>query len=174
MSLFERPTPEAARNAFRAGIQGGNETVGPDYPNAPEFHHPVYAVGLRALDGGAAFSPKQVGWQFLTRDSDGRAIGGDVPQTSLDGGALTTSRMQGPAVDKALQAILTTQELDQVRRNDYEVRVLRIPGLRIEAFWLKAKPYQDRPVSDDFVFPYLSFAEEIPERQLLPMSKFVA
>ena len=106
-------------------------------------------------------------------DADGEAIGGDVPDTSLDG-EFRASHKKGPAVDKALKAILAIRDLDQVRGNDYEVRVLRIPGQRTEVFWLKAKPFQHGPVRDDLVFPYISFAKAIPEGALLPMATYVA
>jgi len=184
MSLLQRQYSSAACEAFFSAIGrvpapsvdpvGGGGPGGPA-AQSPDSHygHPVYSMGIPGLAGVAALSPRLIGTNFTLPDSNGLCVSGDVPENAVQGVALRASKKLGPAVDKSHSAFLQLSSFREVATNDFEVRLLRIPGLRFEAFWLKAPPYLPNFSADDLVYPFISFHKEIPESQIVSMTDFM-
>jgi len=80
---------------------------------------------------------KSAGWRFLATGPSG-AIAGDVTLASTGKPARMTSLSRDPLIAKAIQATNEVDTLPEVQKKHYELRVLRIPGILLEAFWLKS------------------------------------
>jgi hypothetical protein len=125
----------------------------------PQAAHPIYSVGLKSIMNPDVLTSlnQPICWRFISGSSD------PAEQAS---GCWATPEIQGlpakvVATVRGLEAtdvLASTTKLNQLSivvdqpANQFEVRVLRIPGLVIEAFWLK---YMGSAVgSEDWIVPY--------------------
>jgi hypothetical protein len=118
----------------------------------PPGHDPqqVFVLGLSDLvrqPGTAA--ARQDSWRLFAGNTQGKTCMGRVVQRS-PGGWKLTSCLWGDQVWSALLASQAIATLAAALPADYELRVLRIPGINLEAFWLVAQP----PASGDLVVPF--------------------
>lgn len=137
-------------------------------PSTSATTFPVYVLGLRALiKGRGVADAKLVGYQMLTSYEGGAAVAAEVPRYGKG-----ASRTTGPAADAALEAYRKVQKLKEIEASAYEPRILRIPALRIEAFWLNAsgKVGHDK----DWVVPYHTYFQELLRKSLVPLPKFLS
>jgi hypothetical protein len=134
---------------------------------------PIYTLGIRVLAQGGT-SAGQVGWHCLCPTSKGTSIGCDVPYVN-SAPDLRASQSQGSAIDSAAAALDWISEHPEIERTGeaYECRLLRIPGLLIEAFWLKAPPYNNGLASHDFVVPFHTYEKGLMAKRLWPMAEFL-
>ena len=79
-----------------------------------------------------------------------------------------TNLAQGPRVAEALQAAAAVAALPEVRAADYELRLLRIPGLLIEAFWLVSQSG-----GADLVVPFLTLNKQLQLSRPYPLTDFM-
>jgi hypothetical protein len=118
----------------------------------PPGHDPqqVFVLGLSdlATQPGTA-AARQDGWRLFAGNSQGKTCLGRVVQLPTGGWKLT-SCFWGDRVWFALLASQALGTLAAVLPADYELRVLRIPGLNLEAFWLVAQP----PGFGDLIVPF--------------------
>ena len=79
-------------------------------------------------------------------------------------------------MDKAYAAYENLKKLDiDLVRNmnvDYEPVALRIPGLHIEALWLRRKPFSER-IDDDYVVPFHTFNVNLAAQPFFKMRDFL-
>jgi hypothetical protein len=77
------------------------------------------------------------GWRYLVQDDQHTIAGVEVavdPRTSQ----MRFSQIQSrPVAESTAATIRTAQELDAVRRESFEVRLLRVPALYTVALWLR-------------------------------------
>jgi hypothetical protein len=125
----------------------------------PEAAHPIYSVGLKTIMNPDVLADlnQPICWRFITGGSD---------PTAKASGCWATPEIQGlpakvVAAVRGLEAtdvLASTTQLNQLSivvdqpANQFEVRVLRIPGLCVEAFWLKYTGLEAG--SEDWIVPY--------------------
>lgn len=110
----------------------------PDQPQPefkPAFPHAVYVFGLDQVvnRSSVAESATHVSWQYLIPLSSSVSaaeisISGDKPQFA--------ELNYGPYAQNTLREIQALQTSPDLARQDYEVRLLRIPALNLSALWL--------------------------------------
>jgi hypothetical protein len=89
--------------------------------------HDVYSLGLRGLAEGASLeAATAVGRRFLVMDGDKPVASAELADDEGSGFQVN----EGPLVESTAAAI-------ELGGSDYEVRVLRVPGLYFTALWLK-------------------------------------
>jgi hypothetical protein len=167
MALEQLSPPESVQTAL---LESFKESGGPDEKSI-RYAHPLYYIPAESLLTDAPVLFKVAGWQFLARDVNGKAFAGEVSNTrALD---YETAIVQGSAVEEAFKASEEVKGLPPAQSNvSYQLRTLRIPALRIEAFWLKAGPFDDGVGDADIVYPYLTFQEKL-KKAVLGMSDFL-
>lgn len=136
--------------------------VGPNHPlmalldiNCPGPHaaHRVYTLGLRDIVDGKRVddSLNHTSWRFLAGGHKNVSTAGSF-QTTPDLSKVT-GVLESPEIAGILNNIQQLNDLPQVKEpfnNMYELRVLRIPGIYIEAFWLKCM----KGPPGDWLVPY--------------------
>jgi hypothetical protein len=162
MIMNERLTPDRLKRIFYEGLDDVSESA------RLQFSVPIYALSVPELRAGAGvLRPRAVGWNFLAVDSTGGAVAGEVPNEPDDPGSsqrITTSLSYGLLLDAAREAYGQVIEHPELKDETMEIRRLRIGGLRIEAFWLKAAPFDDQLGENDRVYAFLSFHPELKNK----------
>ncbi|HKE28447.1 MAG TPA: hypothetical protein VKB88_39125 [Bryobacteraceae bacterium] len=111
----------------------------------------VYLLGLAAVAnnaGAGAASP--AGWRIFAGTVQGYTVMGRVSFGPRPAGWRLTAAYYGDRVWQALQASDTLGNLPQVANANYELRVLTVPGLSLEAFWL----VDQSSAGNDLVVPF--------------------
>jgi hypothetical protein len=125
----------------------------------PEAAHPMYSVGLKSIMNPniLAVLDQPICWRFMSGSSD---------PTEKASGCWATPEAPGmpPKIVAAMQGLEATDVLASTSLlnklsivadqpgNQFEIRVLRIPGLVVEAFWLKYTGLSAG--SADWIVPY--------------------
>ena len=168
MTLHEPLPPDTARRTFLEGL--GDESA------QMQFSVPIYALSVPELGTDAdVLRPRAVGWNFLAVDSTGAVVAGEVPNGPDDPGSsqrITTSLSYGFLIDAAREAYRQVIEHPELKAETIQIRRLRICELRIEAFWLKAAPFDDRLGENDRVYAFLAFQPEL-KNKLVPTDAFL-
>ena len=79
-----------------------------------------------------------------------------------------TSLSRDPLVGKAIQAIHEVESLPEVQQQNYELQVLRIPGILTEAFWLKSLTG-----APDLIVPVLTRSRKLQVMRAYPWEEFL-
>jgi hypothetical protein len=110
----------------------------------PETAHPIYSVGLQSIMNPNVLASvnQPICWRFMT--------GGSDPAEKASSGCWATPEATDVLASTALLNKLSIVA-DQPG-NQFEIRVLRIPGLVVEAFWLKYTGLEAG--SADWIVPY--------------------
>jgi hypothetical protein len=169
MALIPRSLPDEVQEAFRRAFEGDEDDL--RFPDNVQGQ-PVYGLGLPGL-GAASPAVRHVGWQFQGVGAGGAGVTGDVPGARRGDQPLTGSTETGPRSQKVWEAYEDVRRLPELGGGDYEAWAVRIPELRIEAFWLKAAPFESRIGGRDLFYPVISFWEELPERKLVRADEFL-
>jgi len=99
----------------------------------------VFLLTLNEAAFNAGFiNPPSVGWRFLAGDPSASVLG-TVVQIGPSGSWKLTGVSYGSRVSSAVGASQRLESLQAVAQNDYELRVLVIPGLHLDTFWLRAR-----------------------------------
>ena len=153
-SLIDQPTGTAHDMAL-----GGTENLRAAAP------HKIYFVGLQDVAGGRLLSSaKLTGWRYII-------VKGDYPMAAAElgtdesGGGLEFSQLnQGPFVSSTVEGVSLAERLDEVLSDNYEPRLLRIPGLFVIALWLHGQTQNDLliplPPTRPELEPYATYTEE--------------
>jgi hypothetical protein len=124
--------------------------LGPDALLQPVGEQ-VFVLALNTIAGNANINEATpAGWRFFAGTSPAKTVMGRVSRRQSSLPWRLTGVYYGDRVYAARQASLALEQLDEVRAADYEVRVLSIPGLNLEAFWLTAQ----NPGPADLVVPF--------------------
>jgi len=175
MAVNEPPIPDNVRAAFLSVLDvPANGPVGK--PVGQLLGLPVFVLSTRDLAGGnVASRAKRVGWQVLSSSDTGGTISGELPEGALAGVRRVASRLQGPAVERAWSVYRQAIKLDQVLKDDYDPRILRIPGLHLEVFWLRHKPDQPNleQLDLDYIVAFHTFELELSAQAIVSMREFL-
>jgi hypothetical protein len=159
LTLLDGPSHGRAGQVLAKNYVGGT----PAFPSqadvgllgsTPPEHDPqqVFMLGLTDLASnpgtGAA---RHDGWRLFAGNTQGKICFGRVKQLAAGGWKLTAC-FWGDRVWNAFQVSLGLGNLPAVLAADYELRLLGVPGLNLEVFWLVAQP----PASGDLVVPLLA------------------
>lgn len=128
--------------------------------------HPVYDLGLRDIaDGKDLSAAVHSTWRCFLEDASAPVAFADMTASGNHFAGFTS----GPQVIGFRRALESAEGLEAVAKVDYEVRVLRVPGLSILALWLFA-------LSDtNLILPIRPTPEElVPERPYKSSDFFVA
>jgi len=130
------------------------------------FKLPVYTLGLLDVVGAnglRAASP--AGWRYMAA-AHGQAAAAEITQSN----GRITSLASGPHIQKAVDALIALHRHEEVRGQNYRVVILRVPGARVEAYWLQV----GEVISDaDRVWLYLAVNKRLSTGMLLPAEVFL-
>jgi hypothetical protein len=183
MAITQTSAPDELLQAFLAGFGTG----APNRVGQPEFSLPLYTLSIAAVKENPKSPRLQLaGWQFLTRDPQGRFVIGEVPSKPDGERRPTTSLARGPSIEEAWKAYTEVKAHPELQSGNFVLRRLRMSALRIDAFWLKATPpgaggatgpkitsggtslgtEQNAPDTDsiadgDFVFSFTAFQQDL-------------
>lgn len=166
MPLEKPSAPSATVNAFRVGLPaflagrlygqaGGLVGAASLNPNpalptlvdvtAPDgtLEHDqqqVFVLGLQDIQAGRTLAAAtEAGWRFFAGNAQGKVVAGYTSQRPPNATWKLTTVTVGPGVFSSLQQAHGLNALQQVKHNLYDLRLLKIPGLNVEAFWLFAR-----------------------------------
>jgi hypothetical protein len=154
MSLIHHRPPAAMQQVLLAGL--------PDFANSSdpaagdlykaEQGHEVYVLSLNDLLRGAGLNAaKDAGWRFISAAAPGGVGAVAHVSNGPDGTPLMRGISYGPEIAAALRAAREVESLPEVAAQHFELWVLRIPGVLVEAYWLKASSGKK-----DLIVPYLA------------------
>lgn len=161
MPLTQQEAPEEAKQALLAGI---GDYLSPADPMKEELANAkqglkVWVLPLEALTSGMGLSGAQdVGWGFLAGSLGAHAIAAQITPSGADQKQELTAVARGPEVGLLIQALHDVQGLPEVQNNNYEAQILRIPGILLEAFWLRS------PAAPDLVVPFHTRSKQLQSR----------
>jgi hypothetical protein len=171
MALIQPTPPERTRVALIAGL--GN-FIDIDNPLARILIHGqrgqhVFALGLtELLEGNGPGRAHPVGWRFLAGNAAGLAIAADVTN---DESPELTSLSRGSENAAAIRAIQEAETIEKVEKNDYELLVLKIPGILVECLWLKW--WKSATDKDDLVVPFQTRARQLQTKTVYNRDEFM-
>jgi len=162
MPVNPQQVPAGVRAAFLAGLE---DALWDDAVLLAKLRHgvnkiegvPLFTAGLNAI-GSAFQNPKPDGWRLFL-STGGETVAADVDTNGAQ------PRMRGlsrggklGAVYAAFKAIRSDPRLAS---GSYEMRLVRIAGVLLEACWFKADG-----VGVDWVYPVVSGTKTIPPAEL--------
>ena len=117
--------------------------------------HQVYFVGLRDIaEGQLLDAARLVGWRYIILDDSEQTVAAaELRITPDDGGLDFSSVNRGPFVAGTVEAARVAESLEVVSTQDFEFRLLDIPGLYVVALWLHG--------STDILIPLPLTSEEL-------------
>lgn len=132
--------------------------------------HPVYALGLIDIGNDRPLTTsKPTGWRFLIVEAD-RVIAGIEVDIASDTKELRFGRIvQGPFEAATETAIRAAESSAHVRETTFEVHLLRVPALTVEALWLRA-----RDAGKDVFVPLAPAPARFDAFHLYPKPSFLA
>jgi hypothetical protein len=157
ITLLAGPSHGSAGTILRQGNAGSNAAI-PSQADVgllggitPE-HDPqqIFALGLSHLASGSGMAAAlPAGWRLYAGNAPGKICHGRVIERHPGDWKLTAC-FWGDRVWNAFQESLGLRSLPAVQTANYELRLLAIAGLNLEAFWLVAQ----QSGLPDFVVPF--------------------
>jgi hypothetical protein len=164
MALNRPNPPLAVKTAFREGLPRFTRLTDLSKSDGQQ----VFTLRLQDIAcGGGIERARAVGWKFMGGDASGLAVAGVVKSNANR--PLLIGLSHGSAVGAHLDASDWVKTLPEVQANDYELRVLLIPGLLLETFWLKSTG--NLP---DLVVLFRKATNEIECKKAYSMERFLA
>jgi hypothetical protein len=171
MPLIKPIAPDRTRRALAAGVAdylNKGDPLGRALIRASQGLH-VFTLRLQdVLAGEGIRGAKSAGWRFLAGSPLGPAIAGDVIEPGQGAQPKMTSVSRDPLISRAIRAIHEVETLPEVQTSDYELLVLRIPGLLVEAFWLKS-----RTGAPDLMVPVLTRSRKLEAMRAYALDDFM-
>ncbi|HTR34697.1 MAG TPA: hypothetical protein VMH80_02270 [Bryobacteraceae bacterium] len=171
MALIKPAPTNTMRQTLTDGLK---KFVQPDDPMVSALAngpcHWVFTLALPELlgNGGGIAKAKAAGWRFLASSGNDTAAA-ELSEPPPGGRPLKVrSFARGPQFLQAIHAAREVEGLPQASDQHYELRVLRVPGLLMEGFWLKAQG-----TGEDYVVPYVVPEGQREYRRVLSMSEFL-
>jgi hypothetical protein len=98
--------------------------------------HQVYSVGLRDLAEGRLLAAAELkGWRYIIFEGDRPLAAAELRVG--DGETLHFSNVnRGTFAASTVEGVRRVESLEEVRNEDFELRVLDIPGIYVVALWL--------------------------------------
>jgi hypothetical protein len=127
------------------------------FPGALQAQQVFYLSLKEAANNSGTINPPSAGWRFLAGNANSGQLLARVVQIPPSQTWKLTGVFYGQRVSDAIVASAYLQNLPEVGSNDYELRVLTVPGLNMEAFWLVAQSVG----SVDLVVPFPRAADQL-------------
>lgn len=110
--------------------------------------HPVYHLGLEELvRGGGLDQATLVGWRYLLEAGGRRVLGFAETSPDVGGGVEFRALNTGGFGQATRDAVEAAEQLTFVERDEFEIRLLRVPALSLTALWLAS------PTAEDALIP---------------------
>jgi hypothetical protein len=126
-----------------------------------------------AADGAGGEKARPVGWRFFAGRSEDTALLGWVTRRGPQEPWRMTSASYGPRVWAALQEARALQDLPRIRGAEYQLRVLTVPGLHLEGFWMVAQAQGDPDLVAPFPASPNQTLRELNDQPVYTMPQFV-
>jgi hypothetical protein len=197
MSLIE---PNPSSSTMLAVFARWADFAGPSDPSLdtllyvyPEQHNMqlIYALGLQDLRATGLQNARKVGWRFLAGSGLRQAVAANVTETENEPPQMT-ALTRGPEIASAIRAAQRIRDdFPQIKDApcEYELRVLKIPGILLEVFWLKCHDSDPPPppktggnpdaastakTGGDLVVPYFAlFCDDLNVMRVLQVDDFL-
>jgi hypothetical protein len=164
MSLENPTVPDAVKDAIKyidAFLQPGDPSLSD--LRQQQYWQWTLTLGLEELaKANTQLLGAPVGWRYLIGNRNGQALAANI-----DADNKLVDLFRGPAVTAALNAARELKTLPEAADGKYQIRLLTIPGLLTEAFWLKSQ--DSKP---DLIVPF-STAQELRLGHPYPVEKFL-
>jgi hypothetical protein len=168
--------PATSGQLKRAFARGVRDFLGRDAPlvevlrQAEPFPEPVPVFTLTLadlLDQSRDLQPKSAGWRFMTADESGNPVVGEVTATGREAPQMTSLSTD----DRMRDTVRLTREIPESPRmqQDHELRMLRMPGVLVDAFWLKSSS-----PGNDFYIPALTCTDDLTVGEFYSTESFFA
>ena len=170
MPLRQPQPPEAVRRALQADVADYMESKDPMAKTLAQAPMALRVFTLRLDKIGESFkeSPQPAGWRFMALAASGSPIAGEVAVLG-DGLPRMVSLSRDEVITEMVMGARNIQMLPQVQARDYELRLLRIPGVRTEVFWLKPLVGEDH-----LIIPALTQSKRLLKKDPLPIAEFLS
>jgi hypothetical protein len=133
--------PKYAKRGLSRAMAGAPE---PDLAVAAP--HDIYNLPLSALvESAKPDSAEQVGRRCLVTSQGEPIATVELPDPDGESGIVTT---HGPFTKSTAEAVGSVESSSEVADGEYDLRMLRVPGIYLMALWLK-----DRQGQDDIFVP---------------------
>jgi hypothetical protein len=180
LPLFIPESPINSQTAAQDGLRrlsGRSERfasiLGGGAPPELSRPHRVYTFGISDLLAGVNLEDAKIaGWRYLVTPSSGGpppSQSRPVAEVSDVGGAPHFASYHegwlGDLTDKAIDAV---EQMPAVENGNFELRMLRIPAIKVDSLWLKSQNQ-----SPDLIFVVASDAAEIEAQTLYDASNFM-
>ena len=149
--------PDPSKRITDAMLDGLKDVI---YPQQ------VYTLGLKDLKARNGGRAKLAGWRFTGKVA-GRDICVHVGHRIRSKSPAMSRLTYGPDVTRARDAIRKAAKSPEVRAHNYELRLLSIPALSVEAVWLKSQTGRH-----DLMLPYFP-AAGLRSMRFYPLEKFL-
>jgi hypothetical protein len=139
----------------------------------------LFKLGLTdAANNAGVRAATPTGWRVFAGKSPESTVLGVIVQRPQTGWKMTACYYGRRAWD-ALQSSDTLKDLSEVNADDYQLRILTVPGLNIEAFWLAAQKAGGEHLVVPMMAPALDVAERmgvhgVAAQTVFTMSNFLA
>jgi hypothetical protein len=107
--------------------------------------HAIYAIGSDALTSGRLDKAVQTGWRVMLMR---RGVAVAAAEAWIDGRdqASTAQLNVGPHIEATMHGIIRAEKL-AIRKEDFELRLLRVPEVATFVLWLHSKTAGDQLLS---------------------------
>ncbi len=129
----------------------------------------AFTLGLKDIMGPGIGRARLEGWRCLMEAPAFPAVACVVTERRPGIRPRMTSLMRGRQIAQVLRGARQIESLDEVRAQDYSLQMLSVPGLLVEAFWLKSQG-----TGPDLVVPFYSVSKELKLKRAYPMDKFMS
>lgn len=174
--------------AFSSGLNEGAD-LGEEFTPNSSYHLPSYALSLKDLSNlgpgqNIDSAAREFAWQCVAVSKNGKVVIGEVTPRSkgarqpghlFDGPVRMTSLSHGQIIDGIFSTVLDLAKIatDLVQEfhliDDYEPRMLRIPGLLVTAIWLKSQTAS----GTDWVVPLHTHVADLRAQKMFAMQDFL-
>ena len=170
MSVVIPEAPAAFRQALREGapVFTDHERAMAELLSSATVGVPLFTASLDDVDKGQ--KPREepsTTWRFMARGPAGPVIFGEV--SNLKGRPKLVRVSKDPRSLLVLNATADIDERSELRDDNYELRLLRVSGVLVEALWLHSTTGKT-----DWFFPVLSASNELRINHAYSSDEFFA
>lgn len=163
--------PARNKHAFATAMGGGA------VPTISNPHHVFTMTPQQIASGVSLDAAKPTAWRYLlsqpTQDLAGGSAGGSAVATAevadQEGGPRFSNMQHGWIANATQRAIAVAQKLPEVTTGSFELRMLRLPPLYLDAIWLK-----NNAAGNDLVIPIASLSKQLVPYQPYSADDFLA
>jgi hypothetical protein len=133
---------------------------------APTQALPVYHLGLEDLaDKADLKSAIQTGWRYMVKQED-EVLASAETVFDDEKNPQFAHINEGPLVEGTIQAIAYAEDKDEIKKGDYEVKILMIPSLYVALLWLV-----DKKKDADLAIPISPTSDLLEPNKVTTMKK---